>query len=114
MKKTVSIKVNNHFKYLYAKGSTIVCPYFILYYKKNNKNIRQLGITVSKKIGNAVVRNRAKRVLKEAYRLLELQIKNGYDFVLVSRSKTPAVSSVIIKNDLFYALKKKELLDSGS
>lgn len=87
MKKTVPINENRHFLRLYRQGKSQVTQYFVLYTKKNRLNRNRLGITATKKIGNAVERNRAKRVIKEAYRLLETQLPVGFDFVIVARRK---------------------------
>ena len=65
MKNTVALKKNRIFRNLYG-GKRKVTPEFVLYYKKNKLTFNRLGITVSKKIGHAVERNRAKRVLREA------------------------------------------------
>lgn len=86
-KKTEVIKENRIFMYLYKKGSTVVCRDIVLYYKKNNKNINRFGITVSKKTGNAVMRNRAKRLIRESYRLSENLLSTGYDIVIVARKR---------------------------
>ena len=72
-------------------------PEFIMYYRKNRLHTNRLGITVSKKIGHAVERNRAKRVIREAYRLCEDRIKNGYDFVFVARSRTTKIPMTAVK-----------------
>ena len=71
-----------------------------------------MGITVSKKIGGAVVRNRAKRVIREAYRLIEEDISDGYDFIFVARTKTAQVSMNEVKSQLYKAMKKHKLLKS--
>lgn len=111
MQKTVTLNVNREFKRVYGKGKSEVTPYFVLYYLKNNQNKKRLGITVNKKIGKAVIRNRAKRVLREAYRHLEADIKSGYDIILVSRGKTPFVKSTVIEESLKNVLLKRGIFE---
>ena len=78
MKYTKSIKDDRVFRYLYRKGASVATPTVVVYYRKNRQSINQLGLTTAKKIGNAVQRNRARRVMREAYRLLEEKLeKNG-------------------------------------
>lgn len=96
MKKTVSIKENRMFSRLYRQGKSYVTPLFVVYVKKNRLNCNRLGITATKKIGNAVERNRAKRVIKEAYRLLEPELRTGMDIVIVARRKTVFVKTQAI------------------
>lgn len=87
MKQTFSIKENRDFRRLYYRGQSIGTPFLVLYVMKNRKKYNRIGITVSTKLGTAVVRNRAKRLLREAYRLQEGNLAYGYDFVLVARGR---------------------------
>lgn len=87
MKQTFSIKENRDFRRLYHRGKSAACPYLVLYAAKNRLGYSRLGITVSVKLGGAVVRNRMKRLLREAYRLHEQELPGGWDFVLVARSR---------------------------
>ncbi len=84
----VSLVLNTQFKKLYTKGSSYVSPSVVVYARRNGLPHNRLGITVSKKIGKAVVRNRAKRRLREVYRINSANILQGYDFVLVARGRT--------------------------
>ncbi len=79
-------------------------PLVVIYAFKTNKSTR-LGITTSKKIGKAVVRNRARRVLKEAANAV-LPPDIGYDIVLVARQKTPSAKSTELMPVLLHGLKK--------
>lgn len=108
MKKTEKIKENKLFRYLYAKGKCVAFPLFIMYYKKNRVNYNRMGITVSKKIGGAVARNRAKRVLREAYRLLEPDLREGYDFIFCRSDKDNASFDVRSKKTTFVSDEKKQ------
>ncbi|MGI6030013.1 MAG: ribonuclease P protein component [Eubacteriales bacterium] len=85
MKKTSMIKSNRKFRFLYTRGKTQANSYLALYAHKNKSGENTLGITVNKKIGKAVVRNRIKRLIKESYRLMEDEFQNGLDIVVVSR-----------------------------
>jgi ribonuclease P protein component len=68
---TISLNENHVFRRLYRSGKSAVSSCAAVYVKKNRLGANRLGITVSKKLGGAVQRNRAKRVVREAYRLLE-------------------------------------------
>jgi len=86
VKKTQSIKENRQFRALYARGKTSARKTLAVYSRKNrSRTVNQLGITVSVKLGGAVVRNRAKRRIREAYRLNEHLFREGLDIVVVAR-----------------------------
>ena len=111
MNKIERIKQNSRFQRLYKKGSSLVCPCFVCYLKKRGDKELHLGITVSKKIGGAVIRNRAKRVLRAAFREAYKNGLCGYDVLLVARGKTPFVKSTRIANELIKELKKRSILN---
>ncbi len=87
MKKTVTIKENHIFRRMYGKGRSAVTPFLVLYCRRNRLGHNRLGVTVSTKLGGAVVRNRARRRLREVYRLAQPEMRQGYDIVLVARSR---------------------------
>lgn len=87
MQKTVSLTENHLFRRLYRQGKSTVTAHLVVYAKKNHKRYNRLGITTTKKIGGAVQRNRARRVIHEAYRLMEGDIPSGLDIVIVARKK---------------------------
>lgn len=82
---TDPLKLNHVFRRLYAKGDCAVGGFLVLYCRRNGTGRSRLGITSGTKLGHAVVRNRARRRLREAYRLNEHRLKPGYDIVLVAR-----------------------------
>ena len=85
MKRTVTIKENYVFRRMYSKGRSAVTPMVVVYCRKNGRDHNRLGVTVSTKLGTAVVRNRARRRLREVYRLALPGLRPGYDVVLVAR-----------------------------
>ena len=87
------LKLNKEFRRIYGRGKSLVTPAFVAYaFKGRTDNIR-LGITVTKKIGGAVERNRAKRVLTAAFNEVAGQICSGWEFVLVARTRILKVKS---------------------
>lgn len=88
MKKTETIKENRTFRQIYRRGRSAVTPFLVLYCRPNRLGRNRLGITVSTKLGGAVVRNRARRRLREVYRLAQPNLKQGYDLVLVARARS--------------------------
>lgn len=111
MQNTVSMKYNRDFKRLYYRGKSIAAGYLVLYYRKCGIKSNCLGITVSKKLGGAVVRNRVRRLIKESYRLREAQIRTGYQLVFVARTRAVGCSLDQISRDMGFLLKKSGLLD---
>ena len=86
MKFSTSLKLNHIFRRLYAT-SGYANSYLVLYARPNRSATNRVGITVGKKLGHAVVRNRIRRRLREIYRLHEEQFLSGWDIVVVARSR---------------------------
>lgn len=105
VKRTVKINQNYLFRRLYRVGKSQVTPYLVVYRQGNRKKYNRLGITATKKIGNAVQRNRARRVIMEAYRLLEPEIPTGMDLVIVARQKSVHAKMQDVKDSLARVLK---------
>ena len=87
MKKAVSIKENRAFRRIYSRGKSAVTPFLVVYCRPNRLDHNRLGVTVSTKLGCAVVRNRARRRLREVFRLAGPDLRQGYDIILVARSR---------------------------
>lgn len=88
------LKKNSEFRCVYRRGKSIANDLLVLYILKNKKNkdnngnkYNKVGISVSKKVGNSVVRSRSKRLITESYRLKLDNLQQGYDFVFVARTK---------------------------
>lgn len=84
---------NNEFSRIYAKGKSYVHPQLVLYVFKTKKKPTRVGFTATKKIGNAVVRNRARRVMKAALAEHLCPDSVGFDLVLVARGQTPHIKT---------------------
>lgn len=100
MKHTEKINRNYLFRRIYRIGKNHVTPYFAVYYIRNRTGKNRLGITATKKIGNAVQRNRARRIISEAYRLLEHELPTGMDIVIIARTKTVYAKMQPVKESL--------------
>ena len=106
MKSFVSLNKNRDFIRAYHKGRSAVTPCLALYIRPNGKPVNRVGITVSKKIGGAVERNRAKRLVREAYRLIEAEggVSHGWLVVIAARTAIAGASMGEVKADLYRSL----------
>ena len=86
MKFSIALKLNHIFRRLYATSGQ-ANSYLVLYARPNRSAQNRVGLTVSKKLGHAVVRNRVRRRLREVYRLNESRFAPGWDIVIVARSR---------------------------
>lgn len=106
MKAGTTLKENYEFRRLYQKGKSAVGSSMVLYCRRNNRGRNRLGITVSVKVGKAVQRNRARRRLREVYRLNGESLRQGWDVVLVARGRTLTASWKEL-NETFLRLSRK-------
>ena len=90
---TETLKENKDFLTLYKKGRYIPSKYSVVYVRPNGRPFNRLGITAGKKIGNAVHRNRAKRLIRLAYRENEVSMPIGIDIVIVARTHICEIKS---------------------
>lgn len=94
-----TLKQNYEFQRAYARGQSRVTRYFVIYAFRNRKHENQVGFTVSKKVGNAVVRNRIRRRLKAAFQSIELSAC-CYDIVIVARTRALTVDYQTLQTSL--------------
>jgi len=111
MQNTVSIKENREFSRLYRSGKFFSSDCLILYVRNNRFGNNRIGITVSKKVGKAVIRNRVRRRIKESYREIEGKITTSYDFVVVARVKAAECDYKKIRSALKYLFNKEGMLN---
>ena len=88
MRKVKTLKKNYEFKNVLSKGKFYISHHIVMYVKDNNKKDNFIGIAVSTKVGNAVNRNRIKRLIRESYRYEKDKIKKGNDIVFMWNKKS--------------------------
>ncbi|AYF53951.1 ribonuclease P protein component [Clostridium botulinum C] len=111
MKKHEKIRKNIEFRRVYRRGKSYSNGLLVLYVFKNNNNLdkSRIGISVSKKVGNSVVRSRVKRLISESYRLNNTNVKIGYDLVFVARVNSKDKRFSEIESSLINLLKRAGL-----
>ena len=92
MKFSESLKKNSDFQKVYKQGKSYANRYLDLYVLENGTVCNRIGISVSKKVGNSIVRHRLKRLIKEAYRLQEDIFYRGLDIVIIARMSAKDIS----------------------
>lgn len=108
MDPAVTVKENYEFRRIYRKGKSAVSPQLVIYCQRNRRGHSRLGVSVSTKLGCAVVRNRVRRRIREIYRLNKAKMLPGYDLIVVARDR--AVETDYQKLDRTY-LRLLEQLD---
>ncbi len=107
------IHKNYEYRIVYNKGKSFSNNLFVMYIYKNKKNnlVNRLGISVSKKVGKSVTRNRVRRLVYEVYRLNLSKLKTGYDIVFIARSRSNDKSYVEIEKNIVNLLNKGMLIN---
>ena len=110
---TESLRNNRDFVNVYESGKSYANKYLVVYTLKNGSDINRLGISVSKKVGNSVVRHRLKRLIKESYRLHEKVFNSGLDIVVIARKGSDACDYAGIESALLHLMKLNGTLDTA-
>jgi ribonuclease P protein component len=112
MRKIKTLKKNYEFKNVLSKGKFYIGNYIIVYIKDNKKTENYIGIAVNTKIGNAVKRNRLKRLIRENYRLKKNTLKKGKDIVFLINKKvdTENITYKDVENDMIKIFKKADMV----
>lgn len=111
MKKNYRIKKNDEFQKVFKSGTSFANRQLVIYFltKEEQPHFR-IGLSVSKRIGIAVLRNQIKRYLRQAFHELDGQIKNNYDFVIIARQPTKDMDFKQLKKSLVHVLSKSNLM----
>ena len=112
MRPDTTVKENYLFRRIYRKGASAVEPCLVVYCQKNRKGQTRLGVTVSTKLGKAVVRNHARRQMRELWRTHKGEMTPGYDVIIVVRNRATRTPSRVLENQYLDALGKLSLLES--
>ena len=105
-----SLKKNHQFQFVYKYGKSYANKYLIMYIKENGLGKNRIGISVSKKVGNSVVRHRITRLIRESYRLHENIFNSGLDIVVIARNSASSVSYNKIESALLHLAKLHQIL----
>lgn len=100
----IVLKKNKDYKRIYGHGKSVADRFIVLYFLPNNTGICRFGFTTSKKIGNAVVRNRVRRLFKEACRLNLEKFPTGFDYILLARKPIVIEKYMQVENSLLKLL----------
>ncbi len=98
------------FSVIYNKGKSMGEKYVVLFYKKNSLPYNRTAFLASKKVGNSVLRNRARRLMKESYRELENSLEQGYDIIWIARNTICNSKCAEVKKSMFSAAKRSGIL----
>jgi ribonuclease P protein component len=110
MKFSKSLKKNWEFRKVYKGGISFANKLLIMYVTENNTEMNYLGITVSKKVGNSVVRHRITRLLRESYRLHEMMFNSGLNIVVVARVSANEASYQDIEKAFLHLAKLHKIM----
>ena len=109
---TESLKRNRDFQVVYKSRNSYANKYLIMYVKKNELQKNRLGISVSKKVGNSVIRHRVTRLIRESYRLQEESFLSGLDIVVIAKPGAKEQGYEAIKSALLHLGKLHDIIES--
>ncbi|MBS6467045.1 MAG: ribonuclease P protein component [Clostridium sp.] len=118
MKNINSLKNSSEFKRVYQCGKSFANKNLVMYVLEKNDKENRLGISVSKKVGNSVIRHHVTRLIRESYRLHKGEIEEGFDIVVVARVNSKTCNYWDIERSFLHLLKlhhiRKEVIENTS
>ena len=109
-----SLKKNRDFKTVYSNGKSRANKYLVMYVMKNGTEKNRIGISVSKKVGNSVVRHHLTRLIREIYRLNEHYFKKGLDIIFIVRVNAKSIDYHTLKKALIHVAGIHRVLEKSS
>ena len=113
------LKKNFEFKFVYRRGKSVANELLVMYMFKNKRNkdkenlpYNRLGVSVSKKVGNSVIRSRSKRLISESFRLNYDCILKGYDFIFIARNSIVGKNYFDVEKSMMNLIKKAGLYNN--
>lgn len=113
MKYSESLKKNKDFQRIYKTGKSYANRFLVMYIKENQTDRNRLGISVSKKVGNSIVRHRLTRLIRESYRLQEDRFQRGWDIVVIARVSAKGRTYQEIESALIHLGGLHKIIDQG-
>lgn len=111
MNKYESLKNNIDFRKVYDNGKSLSNKFLVMFYIKNGLSYNRVGFSTTKKLGNAIIRNRVKRLIKEAFRLNNTDMSNGYDIIFLARIRSNTANYKDIEKSILNLLKRTKLIN---
>lgn len=112
MKKTFRIKKNAEFQEVFKKGKSVANRQFVVYcLRRSNQDNYRVGLSVSKKIGNAVKRNQIKRYLRQTFLEISSQLHKDVELIVIARKPAATMNFAEIKSSMIHVLKIAKVLE---
>jgi ribonuclease P protein component len=108
LKKEV-LRNRKDFSRIYGKGKSVGDRYVVLFFMKNGLGYNRRAFLASKKVGNSVQRNRARRLMRESWRNLQQELPAGYDFIIIARNTINGKKYAQIEDSMKKAIKRSGL-----
>ncbi|WP_442597275.1 ribonuclease P protein component [Neobacillus sp. D3-1R] len=115
MKKTFRIKKNAEFQEVFKKGKSVANRQFVVYcLRRSDQTNYRVGLSVSKKVGNAVTRNRIKRYLRQTFLEISNQLHKDVELIVIARKPAATMSFAEVKSSMIHVLKIAKVLEKKS
>ena len=115
MKKANRLKKNEEFQIVFQRGKSVANRQFVVYHLTKEKQVNtRIGLSVSKKLGNAVKRNHIKRLVRESLRELIPKLKQNQDLILIARKPVTDMDLEQVKKSIYHVLQKGRLYDKSN